>query len=85
MGLQQFCGDRHVCGMRRGQRDVADDPTERDEQMEFEAKDRLFLGGALAQSGPLCCPFGTRVGRVVQLDDREWQAIDNTVGVLRYV
>ena len=81
MRLQQFCGDGHICRMRGGQGEVADDPTEGDEQMQFVPKDRLLLGGACAKGRAMRRPLGTGLRGMVQLD--HGQAIDNALGVLR--
>ena len=85
VGLQQFCGDGHIRRMGGSQREVADDPAQGDEQMEFEAKERRLLGRTRAKGGPMCGPFGTRLRRMIKLDNGKWQTIDDTVSILRHV
>ena len=85
VGLQQFCGNGHIRRMGGSQREVADDPAQGNEQMEFEAKECLLLGRTGAKGGSMRGPFCTRLRRMIKLDNGQWQTIDNTVGILCHI
>jgi hypothetical protein len=66
----------------RRQREIADEPGLRDEQMELVAEDRLLLRAAVPEAGPGGLPIGGGVGHVGELHDWDGQAVDDALRIL---
>lgn len=85
MTSEQFTPNRQVGQVGGGQFKVADAPVLSDEQMEFVAKDGLFLRAAMPEGGPSDLPFDAGMGHVIKLDHRNRKAINDAVRILRAV
>jgi hypothetical protein len=69
MGRQEFCPDGDIGNMPRSHLEVANDPSQGDEQMQLVAKERLLFRGALAKRGSLRRPFLACLRCMVELHD----------------
>src|SRR5579859_4760375 len=79
---EQFAADGQVGKVRGSQLEVADDPALGEEQMQLVAKDGLLLRAAMAERGSSDLPLDARLRHVIELDDRDGQAIDDALRIL---
>lgn len=79
---EQFAADGQVGEVSGSQLEVADDPALGEEQMQIVAKDGLLLRAAIAEGGSRDLPLDARLRYVIELHDRDGQAIDDAVRVL---
>jgi len=82
--LQQFHAHRHFGDIGRGEHDVEDHSIERRQQVEFVAKDGLFLGGHPAKARPVGRPSGAGMAarHEVEADDGNRQAVEDALPVV---
>lgn len=84
---QQFCARCEVGAVGRGQTEIADQPTERHQQMQFVAEDGLLFTWDSTEGGARGLPGGSgrRTGYQMEVQDRNRQAINRALGIVSQV
>src|SRR5258706_3964741 len=72
MFSQQFCANFQVSGTSGSQLKIQNQPSQTDQQMQFEAEDGDFLAGDFTKVSPMSRPIACRAGHQMKLD--HWHA-----------